>query len=345
MKLTNLRVFEKHIEGAFPNRFSLLYLIMGKDSFQRKTAVEKLTAALKKSAPQGSIELLTLDGDRLSKKDIAQELNAPALFVKQRAIAIDNADKLDKESTVALERYFEKPDPAIFLILSASSLHQGTNFYKKCEKIGIVLQFLEEKPWEKERSLQEWIAASATAEGKSMDADCCKLLLKSVGAHRELLHNELQKLYCYVGLRQRITPQDIQAIVSPLPSDNGWQLGEAIFRRDGAEALRICKGILSEETPFIVLLRQLRSQFQTELQVCSILAGGGGSDEVTKHFPHMKGAILERHLAFSQGYGMQHFIAGLIKIDEAELQSKNSGLETDLLAELLMVRLTRRVNN
>jgi DNA polymerase III subunit delta len=341
VKLTHLRAFEKHLDGASPNHFSTLYVVLGKDPFQRKMAIDKLISALRKGG--SSFEAQTLDGEHLSTKELMNELNAMALFVTQRAIVIENADKLEKEATTALENYFEKPNRSIYLILSASSLHHGTNFYKKSEKIGIVLEFPEEKPWEKERSTQEWINAVAAAEGKSIDAQCCQLLVKLLGTQQELLHNEMQKLFCYVGNRAQITPQDISAIVSSIPLDNGWQLGEAIFRRDGAAALRICKGILLDDTPFFVLLRQLRSQFQTEIQVCSILTQGGGPNEVTKHFPYMKGAILDRHIAFSQGYGMQGFKAGLLTIDEAELQAKNSGLNTDFLAELLMIKLTTRM--
>ncbi len=343
MKLTHLRAFEKHLDGACPNHFALLYVILGKDGFQRKSAIEKLSSALQKSFTQDDFELQTLDAERISIKELMQELNAMALFVTKRALILENADKLDKEEMTALEHYFEKPNRSIYLILTAASLHHGTNFYKKSEKIGIVFEFPEEKPWEKERSIQEWILSTVSAEGKSIDSTCCQQLIKLLGTQQELLYTELQKLFCYVGNRINISLQDIAAIISSIPLDNGWQLGEAIFRRDGAAALRICKSILLDDTPFFVILRQLRSQFQTEIQVCSILTQGGDPSEVTRQFPYMKGTILERHMTLSQSYGMQSFKAGLLKIDEIELQAKNSGLSIDFLAELLMIKLITRI--
>jgi DNA polymerase-3 subunit delta len=92
--------------------------------------------------------------------------------------------------------------------------------------------------------------------------------------------------------------------------------------------------------PLIVLLRQLRSQFQTEIQICTILAQGGGASEVTRQFTYMKGCILERHMALAQSYGLQNCKNGLLSIDETELQAKNSALEASLLADLLMIKLT-----
>lgn len=344
VKLTNLRAFEKHLEGAIPNHLSSLYIILGKEAFQRKTAIDQCILALQKAKNNGNLDLQVLNGERVAVRDLMQELNTFTLFATKRAIVIENAEKLDKETTSALEKYFSQPNSTTFLILSATSLHHGTTFYKKGEKVGIVLEFAEEKSWEKERSMQDWIASTVMAEGKSIDSTCCRQLIQLLGTQKERVYNELQKLFCYIGGRNSISTQDIAAIISPIPSDTCWQLGEAIFRRDGATALRICKELLSDETPFFVLLRQLRSQFQTELQVCSILNQERDPSAVTRQFPYMKGTILERHVGYSKNYGMRGFISGLLKIDEVELQAKNSGLETSFLAELLMVKLTTKSN-
>jgi DNA polymerase-3 subunit delta len=342
VKFTNLRAFEKHLEGAIPHHLSFLYLILGKEAFQRKTAVDRCVAAVQKGT-QGELDVHFLNGERFSMRDLMQELNAFTLFAAKRVIIVDHAEKLDKETTGALEKYFDQPNPTTTIILSGASLHHGTTFYKKGEKVGIVLEFVEEKPWEKERSMQEWIALTVASEGKTIDSACCRQLVQLLGTQQESVYTELQKLCCYVGARNAITAYDIAAIISPISTETCWQLGEAIFRREGANALRICKELLANETPLIVLLRQLRTQFQTELQVCSILHQEGDPAAVTRQFPYMKGAILERHIGYSQQYGMQRLIAGLLKIDETELQAKNSGFEPDFLADRLMIQLTRQI--
>lgn len=340
VKLTNLRAFEKHLEGAAPNHFSLLYIVMGKEAFQRKEAINKLLLALKGKVVKDEPMLQVFDGERISGKELMQELNAFGLFSQKRTLLVENADQLDKESMAALERYFDSPNQSIFLIISAAAFHRGTSFYKKSEKIGIVLEFSEEKPWEKERSIQEWIAATVKAEGKYIDSQCCQQLVKLLGTQQELLFTELQKLICYVGDRASIVLQDISALIAPVAVETIWQLGEAIFHRDGASALTICKRLLLGDLSFFALLRQLRTQFQTEFQVCTILANGGDLSEVTRQFSHMKGWILERHVALAQGYGIEGFKAGLLLIDAIEIQAKNSGLDVSFLAELLMVKLT-----
>ena len=124
------------------------------------------------------------------------------------------------------------------------------------------------------------------------------------------------------------------------PSETIWQLGEALFRRDPGAALRISKGLLSEGSPFLGLLRQIRSQFQTEYQISCILADGGTSSDVAQNYPYMKGVILEKHLHTARSYGKEKFKKALLAIDETELSAKSSGADEDLLNERLIYQLT-----
>lgn len=345
MKFNNLRAFEKHLSSAAPNHLCHLYLILGKESFDRNVAFN----ALKKSFFKGphpsttnsnATNLQIFDADRISGADLMGELNAGVLFAGKRIVLLQDADKLDKASMNLLEGYFEKPNPSICLVVSAAAINHSTNFYKKGEKTGIVLELAEEKPWEKEQSIHAWIAATVAAEGKQIAAPAIQQLVKLLGMQQSTLHSELQKLLCYVGERKEIQVQDIAAIVSPVAVETGWQLSEAVFRRDAAAALRISKAMLLDGVPLILLLRQLRSQFQTGFQVCTILAQGGSGADVSKQFAYMKGSILERNMETAQNYGLKRYKEGLLKIDDAELQSKNGTADAELLAELAIIKLT-----
>lgn len=340
MKFTNFRAFEKHLEGAAPNHFSHLYMILSKDAYELKTACDRLTSALisKESSPE--LCLAIFDGERHPIETILAELQSITFFVKKRVIVVHNSDKFDKSAAAKLESFFHTPAPSVYLVITAPTLNRATNFYKNGEKAGVVLDVPEEKPWEKEKTLQEWIRAEAASQGKKIDQRTCQWLLKQLGTDQMLLHNELEKLYCYIGEREEITMNDIGAICTTVSIENAWQLGESIFRKDASAALRISKALLAEGTNLIALLRQIRSQFQTEYQVCSLLSTGGTAQDVAQQFPYMKGQILERHLQMAQNYGMHLFKKGMLKIDEAELSAKNSMIDPELIAERLIVALT-----
>lgn len=339
MRYTNLKAFEKHLESAAPNHFADIYMILGKDEYERKAAVDVLIATLLKQQNGGSFALKVFEGDHLSQQNLMDELNTLGFFSKKKVVLINQADKIGKAIGEKIEEYFINPSPSIVLIIAAPSITHSTNFYKKAEKQGIVLDIAEEKSWEKEKLRKDWIFSKAASEGKAIDTNACQLLLKQAGTDPALLHQELEKLICFVGDRKEIKVSDVASICSNVTHENIWQLGEAIFRRDGNTSLCTIKAMLEEGTALLSLLRQIRTQFQTEFQVCSILAAGGNATDVMQLFPYMKGQILERHLQSAQGYGMARFKKGMLEIDNTELLAKNSSVSPELLAEMLIIKL------
>ena len=339
MKYTSLRAFEKHLEEAAPSHFSNLYLIIAKDSFARKEAADKLSHILLADQKAPHFSLKVFQAEQHPMEAVLAELNSGSMFSEKSVLLVQNAEKYSKGVLEKLEPYFLNPSKKTYLVLCIAALTATTTFYKKAEKAGIVLDIPEEKPWEKEKTMQAWLGAQANASGKKMTPQACQALVKQSGTDQATLHQELEKLICYCGDRVEITAQDVAVLCTTVNMETVWQLGEAIFRRDASAALRVSKGMLDDGTAFLGLLRQIRSQFQTEFQIACILATGGSATEVTQQFPYMKGQILDRHLHSARNYGKQKFKEGLLLIDATELQAKNSGADTDLLNELLIAKL------
>lgn len=340
MKFVQLRGFEKHLEGTDLTHFSSLYVIVGKESFQRKLAVDKLLDKLFPNKEDRVLHLRFYESEQISTFILMNELNGMALFSGRQVIVLNNAEKLEKSLMGELEKYFPHPNPSVCLVISASAINKNTNFYKMAEKAGIILDFIEEKPKDKEVSAIAWINSYVSSNNKRIDASALHLLVKLLGYEQSALHSELEKLICYVGDRPNISSLDISKTITAINNDNCWDLSEAVLLRDAAASLRISKALLLEGTAFFALLRMLRTQFQTELQVASIMERGGGASEITAHFPYMKGFILERHMAMAKNYGFKRLKLALLKIDDTELQAKNSSLDHFLLAEQLIIKLT-----
>lgn len=340
MKYTNIRAFEKHLEGAKPAHFSPIYMILIKDRFARKMAVDRLATILLHGKTNPGLSLKVFEEEQLSVDAILGELNGLTLFSTQQIVVVELPEKPAKPLLTALESYCKDPNPSVSLIISSLTVNHATNFYKTVEKTGILLEVPEEKGREKERTLIEWVTAKVTAAGKKIESQASHHLLQQVGTDYALLHNEVEKLLCFVGDRTAITTQDIAAVCANVNIETIWQLGEAIFRRDPTAALRISKALLDEGTAFLSLVRQVRTQFQTEYQVCSILNSGGGGSDISKQFPYMTGFILDRHQKMAQGYGMARFKKGMLHIDELETLAKNSTLTHEFLAEMLVIKLT-----
>ncbi len=341
MKYDNLRAFEKHLEGAKLLHFSPLYFILGKDSHECQEAIHLLLRFLLLSPQDKELGLTIFEGSQVEEQELGTALYSPSLFVKSKVIWIQQAEKLKKTTQEILEKYFLRPLPSQTLLLSAPSWQKNTTFYKTVEKEGIILEFAELKPWEKEKRLAELVNKQAAAARKLISFQICQLLVKRIGIDQVLLEQEVEKLICYCGERKEITLQDVEMLCPKHQIDSVWQLGEALFRRDASAALQMAHAILLDGQALLPLLRQIRSQFQTEYQICLLLTQGKQTSDITAEFPYMKGQILEKHVKQAQQYGLNAFKKGLLAIDATEMRAKNSAIEEKILIEILIMQLTQ----
>lgn len=287
--------------------------------------------------------LIQLDGAQVDEGELSNALHTFSFFSKIQVIWIRHADKLKKSVHESLINYFNRPTPSQYLLISGPGWAKNTNLFKSADQAGIILDIAELKPWEKEQRLAEWVNKQVAAHRKVIAHPVCQGLVKRIGCDQAALAQEIEKLICYVGEKKEITQQDVATLCHNQQSDTIWQLGEALFRRDAATALQIARGHLQEGQPLLPLLRQIRSQYQTEYQIGLLLAQGKQAQEISQEFPYLKGQILEKHLRQAKEYGLESFKQGLITLDEAELRAKNSSIDENMTLELLIMRLTHGI--
>ncbi len=342
LKYTSLAPFTKHLEGALPNHFAELYVVLSKEPYVREEGVRRLTTLLFQDAKSRQLGVYSFDANEHKVDLILEELLTLTFFSIRRAIVIQNVDKFTKEAMGKLQDYFTNPSQDVILILVASTINRATNFYKQAEKVGVLLDVPEEKPWEKEKNTIDWLVSQSSHHGKILSHATAQRLVKQLGTDQQLLSNELQKLLCFIDNRKSIEDSDINAICCSGNTDNIWQLAEAIFKRDTSASIVIASHLLKSGVAIIALLRQIRTQFQTGYQICSILAGGGTSHDVNQEYPYMKNAILERNIQQSTQFGAHKFKSGILAIDAAEMLAKNSTGEPEFIMNILLVKLAER---
>ncbi len=340
MKFPTLAALKQYFTNTPPQQRASIFLLVAAEQYPRKEAEELLIKTIVPKNAPADLSLTAYSAEALTPMTLISELEMMNMFCPHRLLIIQHAEALNSATIDALVAYCEKPNPAVTLVVSMETINRATTLYKRLEKAGVVLDIAEEKAWQKEKTLETWIRQKVTESKKTIAPDAVRVLLRFLGTDQNLLSNEIEKIICYIGDRPAITIQDIQALCVRMPLETVWQLGEAVFTRNGAAALHVMRDLLASEAPLLTLLRQLRSQFQTEFKVCTIIARGGHREEVSRMFPYMNGNILERHMQMASSYGIEKFKKGLLAIDAAELAVKNSGSDHTLIADRLMLTLT-----
>jgi DNA polymerase-3 subunit delta len=303
-----------------------MHLIIGKE---REEVRRELCTLLKEGAdPITHFYPATFTSDLF-----LQEVETPPFLSSKKRVILYEIDQLDEVGKETLLHYVEKPTSWVNLYLTASELTSHTKLARAIEKKGKIIRFKEEKPWEKEKRLAEWVIAEAKQAGCRFSREGALALVKEVD--HQMLQPELDKLICYAGSRGEINLEDIKALSTPTPHETLWQLGDALFGGDTPHALKIGRALLEEGTSIHPLLAHVRSQFSTGIDILQAAEEG----VVTAHFPYLKGKLLDKKLQLLRKQGKERIKQGILLIFETEVKAKNSSTDPLLLLELLIVKL------
>ena len=324
MKLSTTAAFEKHLQEAFPDHLAPVFILAIPCDFERQLMVQKIVEMIHRKDP--SAHVLKFNSES-PIETVLSHLNSPGLFSKHAVAIYDQALKDEK-----LIHYVQRPAPGAFLLLGSRDMKTLSDVYQKGKKEIVVLDLCEEKPWDRERRLQDWVLRQAHAEGRRMDPGAAALLLELVGPDMPSLFQELEKIICYCGDKTQITEADVEAISEAHHQAIGWKLAEGvIWGKEGVPPEK--SSDLSFVLPF---LSQLRYQLEIGHKIDQLKAK---RDEISRQLPQLRQATLDKYLSQFSKKRPKYFQQGLVALYDLEVALKSSGLDPDLLLDRFLAKI------
>lgn len=213
--------------------------IVGADPTLRLDAVHDL---LKKwSSDPGFAGPSRFDGPASQAADVLDEVRTPSLLGDHRVVIVDNAEPFVTAHRQTLERYADNCSHTGTLILLCGSLPKNTRLYKIIAKNGKVVHC--DPP--KGRAVTGWIIDRASSRyAKRLGARAAEMLRRHIGDMPGKLDSELSKLSDYVGARDEIKSDDIEALTGNLREEKVFGVTDAIAGGDAAEAMSLWEQVL-----------------------------------------------------------------------------------------------------
>ena len=319
VRYQNLKSFRKHLSSAAPHNFCRCYLIAIHDDYERKKAIDASLSAI--SAPGSAVRSPNI-------ASLLEALQSPSLFGGETVGWIDEAEKLPKNEQQELARFLHNPIDGSYLLVGARG---KTAFMNEMEKQGVVLDLLEEKPWEREKRLAEQLEERVQSAGKKLSSDVIPLLFERIGTDAALLDQEIDKLLCFVGERLNIERSDLFRITGASRSHTLWHTADEIVWEKGDVALAA--------DAFHPLIPLLRSQLQLGLKLATLIETKVPSQEWSAYLPKIWPKTLEKRSTQASQKGSAWFRKGLDLLFEIELLSRDGSSQTVALLDLFRLRL------
>ncbi|MBS0616428.1 MAG: hypothetical protein JSR58_07760 [Verrucomicrobia bacterium] len=324
MKFATVAAFEKHLKEAFPDHLAPVFILAIPCDFERQMMLQKIVEVIHQKDPSAHVLKFS---EESPIETVLSHLNSPGLFSKHAVSVYDGAAKNEK-----LSHYAQHPAPGAFLLIGSRDMKALADVYQKGKKDVVVLDLSEEKPWDRERRLQDFVLREAHKQGRRMEPAAAALLLELVGPDMPSLFHEVEKIICFAGDKTQITSTDVEAVSKAHHQATLWKLAESvIWGKEGVSAEK--SSDLSFTLPF---LGQLRYQLEIGHKMSQLK---GKRDEISRQLPQLRPATLEKYLSQFAKKRQRFFQDGLIALYEFEVALKSSGLDPDLLLDRFIAKL------
>lgn len=212
-----------------PETFLLLFY--GPDA-GRVTERARDAAATGLPDPNDPFQLVRLDGDVLADEPgrLVEEASTFGLFGRRRNLWIRPTSR---NLQAAVAACLEAAITDCLVVVEAGDLARTSPLRLLCEKSNAALAlpcYADEV-----RDLTGVVTEALRAEGLSIDADARAILVDSLGGDRLASRGELEKLALYAAGRERVSVEDVLAIVSDVSAVSLDAAFDAAFRGDASE--------------------------------------------------------------------------------------------------------------
>lgn len=253
-------------------------------------------------------------------------------------VVVREAQYLDRSMDQLLP-YLENPQAQTVLVLcyKHKKLDKRKKSYKLIAKSGVIL---ETKPLYEDQ-VATWIKDRGLKYGFNFHPHAIPLLLSFLGTDLGKIDKELQKLNNQVASGQEITPTIIERYIGYSKDFNGFELQNALGKRDIEHSFRIIRYMAynAKKYPIALTITILFNFFQ-KLLLFQGLSSPAKAPTVLGVSPY----FIKDYQAAARFYSMKQIAQIIGHIKETDLKSKGVGAQNisaeELLKELIIKIVT-----
>ncbi len=208
---------------------------------------------------QGFEEVARLSAFEADDNQLRNELLSLAFFTEQRAVIVDDIEKLDVKKGENMLQVLEKVPVSTRVILKARKLEGNRKWVKSLKVLTQVIDCQPLKPYERKKTLR--------AELRKIDLDDIEIeyLLTALPQDMASCYNEIEKLSLYPD---KLDLKLLKLLVEPALEEQVFSLVDLLIRKDWQGSVRVLYELLVSGNEPMAILGAILWQIRTLYKVC-----------------------------------------------------------------------------
>lgn len=320
------RIDEDIAKGQFQN----LYLIYGEEDYLKLQYKNKLIAALVNEGD--NMNFSKYEDNGINTAQIIDQAETMPFFAEHRVILIENSG-FGKKMPEDLGNYLSTiPEFTVFIFVEPTADKRG-KLYKAAKAAGRDIEI----NMPNEAVLAKWVGAQLNAAGKQMKKDAWSQFLNMTHESMDNMSRELEKLITYVGDRNQITIDDVNAICIAKVETKIFDMLNAISAKDMVKTMDLYQDMLSAKEPPMRILTMIVRQFR-QMKVVKELSGFGNNASTIAGKVGMPDFAVRRTMQLAGNFSDKEITNLLNDAADFEEKFKTGRLDEKLAVELIIMK-------
>ena len=211
---------------------------------------------------------------------LADEFSAISMLGGRKLIMVDSGNKM----TESLKMVFEAPKKQTnfkvigdnFILIVASELDKKSSLRKFAEgspHIATIACYEDDLT-----TISAIIRQKFREQNFTFENQIVELLLGKFGKNRQIILNEMEKLFLFMGKNRHITADILQQNIADIAEISAYNFVEEFANRDVKKAILFLEKLFTEKTSPITILRFLNNYFSKLSLVKSNIENGSNLD-------------------------------------------------------------------
>ena len=229
------------------------YFFFGEEPFLAYEFIEELKKVLVSPDDEGfSIERANLEEQSwMEIIDLARTI--PFFLSSSRVIAVNiptgKGERLSSTEEKILKDYFSSPsDHTALVVIYPGKLRRNTPLFRLFSSFPSALVLVKELKLLRGRYLFSWMDRKLSLRGKRATQDAMARLAELTGNDLARVNNELEKISTFVGDKEIIELDDINAVSGWIKSFYEWEIVDSLENADLEKSLIVLDNLFKEST-------------------------------------------------------------------------------------------------
>ncbi len=310
-----------------------LYLITGDDLFERNRKLNEIKNNFGELVK--GINYIVID------KDTIESLNSEVTtypFGYSQKLIIVNISSTQEEGSNKKDWFTKELTESILnsidmnVIVFIGDFQARSKIYKFVSANGKCIEC--NNPRSK-KDIAPWVVSIARQYNKNISLENANYMIQICSADKLMLFNEMQKMIDYIGDREEILKEDIEAVGIRTLETIIFDLTDCLGTRNISNTLRILEELLAQKEPLQKILIMIARHFKSLLITKKCIAENrNASEELNTKFPF----IINKYKDQSRRFEINELEDILINLANLDADSKIGKIDLKIGLELALVK-------